>query len=195
MPSARDSGIIAAMRTLGTCIAGACLLMFGACHDPRPDAMLPDEGADLPILRQFAGPDSGEQQRMQVVVRREDDWARIPLIDAPIDFGQEMALVITLGRTISDRQSIRIARVWRQGRQLRVAISTTPPPAGAPLSEATPYCVAIVPHCELEVAGFLPEPPGYKQRKTGALQRLPAGPRRGSDRPIPMEGKSRVPGS
>ena len=96
-------------------------------------------------------------QRMQVVVRREEDLARIPLVDSPIDFEQEMALVMTLGRTVSEQQSIRITRVWRQGRQLRVAIETAAPARELVLRESTPFCVAIVPKCELEVAGFKPE--------------------------------------
>jgi len=100
---------------------------------------------------------------MQIVVRSESDRARMPLVGEPIDFEREMALVVTLGRVVSERYSVRVTRVWRQGPKLRVEIETAPPPEGSPITYATPFCVAVVPRCDLNVAGFEAGPPRTKQ--------------------------------
>lgn len=149
-----------------------------ACHDPRPADLVPDDGAEVPILRQYSVADSREQRRMQLVVRDAESWARLPLIDAPIDFDKETALVVTLGRMLSNRYAVRITRVWRDGRSLRVAVAIDQPPAEAPLALAGPFCVAIIPRCDMPVEGFSADPPkAVRTRQSAPVRRREKVPR------------------
>ena len=163
--------------------AAALLAGLSGCSEPRPASWLPDDGADVAILRQYAGPDCGEPAAMQVVIRTPEQWARVPWINDPVDFTHEMALAMTLGPVYSDQQSIRITRVWRAGRQLRVAVAMPEPPAGAALARGSPFCIAIVPKCELPVAGFSAEPPPIRVQRSGEVQRQ--APRPADNRPPP----------
>lgn len=157
------------------------LLILPACNDARQSSWMPEDGAVVPILRQYAGMDCGEPAAMQTVVRTADQWLRVPWINEPVDWDKEMALALTLGPVVSDQHSVRITRVWRAGRQLRVAVASAPPPPGAPLVRASPYCIAIVPMCELGVAGFSGDPPPLRIQRGGDVQReAPAPP---SNRP------------
>ncbi len=96
---------------------------------------------------------------MQVVVRDSASLAKIPLEDIEVDFSREMLLVITLGSVPSDSYRVRIDRVFREGGSLKVDATIVQPPPGAPLVPASPYCIAVVPQCELNVLNFMPEPP------------------------------------
>jgi len=127
---------------------------------------LPEEGAELPILRQFKGRDSHELRAMRAVARDRAAWGRLSLIDEQIDFDREMALVVTLGRVMSDDYGVCISRVWREGRHLKVEIERVRPRAGAALSPTAPYCVAVVPRCDLNVSGFLAAPPAGRDAAT-----------------------------
>lgn len=131
------------------------------CHEfHRADAIgLPADGEELPILRQFAGAHSHEFRQMQFVVRNEAALARVQLLDVPTDFKTEMLLVVMLGRRSSDQYFPSIDRVWRDGGVIRVAISVRQPAQNAPVEFASPYCMAVVPRCDLNVADFDPEPP------------------------------------
>lgn len=143
------------------CIVG-CLILVAptACHLGRlRDHSLPPEGSDLPILRQITRAHSHETRAMRIVIRDQAALARIPLTDVPVDFNKEMLLVVTLGRVPSDQYVVRIQRVWRKGGKLRVVTRLSRPAPDAPIVMASPYCIAIVPRCDLKVSGFLPEPP------------------------------------
>ncbi|MEE8171185.1 MAG: hypothetical protein V3T70_11625 [Phycisphaerae bacterium] len=145
-------------------IALAAAIGWGplACNDARRFPPPPPDGAELPILRQYVVADSRVHRQMWFVVRDAAAWSRMPLIEEHIDFDDEMALVIMMGRRTREGAGIRIARVWREGPLLRVETAVeTPPPSGAALVAAAPFCVAIVPKCGLPVAGFEPEPPRY----------------------------------
>lgn len=120
---------------------------------------LPLEGQELPILHRAAGTHSHETRAMQLVIRDPATLAQVPLEDVPVDFAEEMLLVVTLGRVTSDRYSIDIARVWREGNRLRVETAVTSPAPGSPVMMASPYCIAVVPRCDLNVADFETEPP------------------------------------
>jgi len=120
---------------------------------------MPMEGEDLPILHQVQGTHSHEMRAMQLVIRDAATFARVPLVDVPVDFSQEMLLVVTLGRVPSDQYRVGIDRVWREGHKLRVAATVVTPAPGAPLVIASPYCIAVVRKCGLNVEGFSPEPP------------------------------------
>lgn len=95
---------------------------------------------------------------MQLVVRDQATLAQVPLVDVPVDFPKEMLLIVTLGRVTSNQYAVNIDRVWREGHQLRVSSTVTTPPPGSPLVLASPYCIAVVPRCDLNVAGFSPQP-------------------------------------
>ena len=120
---------------------------------------MPAEGDELPILRQIHGTHSHETRAMQLVIRDAATLAQVPLTDVPVDFSSEMLLVVTLGRVTSDQYSVNIDRVWREGPSLRVSSTVSAPPPGAPLVMASPYCIAVVPRCDLNITGFMPIPP------------------------------------
>jgi len=131
-----------------------------ACNDSHTGIRpFPPDGSELPILRQISRTHSHEQRAMRIVVRDQAQFARIPLEDVPVDFKQEMLLIVTLGRVSSDQYAVKVDRVWRDGGKLRVTTSLSRPKPNAPISVASPYCIAIVPRCDLNVSGFLPEPP------------------------------------
>jgi len=120
---------------------------------------MPAEGDELPILRQVHGTHCHETRAMQLVIRDPATLAQVPLTDVPVDFSQEMLLIVTLGRVPSDLYTVNIDRVWREGPHLRVSSTVTSPPPGAPLVMASPYCIAVVPRCDLNIHGFSPRPP------------------------------------
>lgn len=139
-------------------LAAAALL--GGCHELRDDLhVVPADGEELPILRQSHGAHCHETRAMQLVIRDTATLARVPLADVAVDFSREMLLVVTLGRVTSDQYSVNVDRVWRDGPRLRVATTVDSPPPGAKMVMASPYCIAVVPKCELNVAGFSPQPP------------------------------------
>lgn len=142
----------------GALLAGA-LAGISACNDPRPSEQAVADGAELPILRQTIVADSHELRRIRAVARTRGAWARLALTDEEIDFDREMALIVTLGRSVGPQRGVRIARVWREGRQLRVETERLQPVDPSTVVVAAPFCIAIVPRCDLEVIGFLPEPP------------------------------------
>lgn len=145
---------------LSLSIASGLAWVLPGCHEARPtDLNMPAEGEDLPILHQVQGAHSHEMRAMQLVIRDAATFARVPLVDVPVDFSQEMLLVVTLGRVPSDQYRVGIDRVWREGHKLRVATTVVTPAPGAPLVIASPYCIAVVPRCGLNVEGFGPEPP------------------------------------
>lgn len=135
----------------------------GCSEAPPQIGYLPAEGEELPILRQKTGTHSTELTAMQLVVREEAELARIPLTDIDVDFEQEMLLIVLLGRVPSDQYAVRIERVWREGRNLAVKTLVQRPGTSAPLSLASPWCVAVVPRCDLRVEGFATEPPPRKR--------------------------------
>jgi len=136
-------------------------LIFGfGCHEPARDFHpLPADGDDLPILRHIAGTHSHETRAMQIVVRDPAMLARIPLSDVSVNFAEEMLLIVTLGRVTSDRYAVDVSRVWREGGKLRAEVTITTPPPGSPVAMASPFCIAVVPRCDLNVSDFAPEPP------------------------------------
>ena len=136
------------------------LLVVGGCREYTDGVReMPLDGEELPILRQAAGVHSHETRAMRVVVRDAATLARIPIEDVTVDFTREMLLIATLGRVTSDQYLVAIDRIWREGPTLRVRMVVTSPPPGAPLAMASPFCIAVVPRCDLNVAGFAPEPP------------------------------------
>lgn len=124
---------------------------------------LPADGAELPILRQVSRVHSHETRAMQVVVRNSAGLAKVPLEEIPVDFNKEMLLVITLGRVPSDQYRVQIDRVFREGGALQVEATIEEPGPGAPLAPASPYCIAVVPQCELNVINFLAEAPSRER--------------------------------
>lgn len=127
----------------------------------------------MPILRQVQGTHCHETLAMQLVIRDQATLARIPLQDLEVDFREEMLLIVTLGRVTSDQYSVRIGRVWRQKHELRVSVTVETPPVGAPIVMASPYCIAVIPRCDLNVAGFSPEPP--RRSRSWGQSPLPEG--------------------
>ena len=125
------------------------------CHEMQPAPQTePREGEEVKILHQISGVHSHETRPMQLVVRDTDTLAQIPLADVPVNFAEEMLLVVTLGRVTSDEYSVSIGRVWRENGKLRVAINVEAPETAGHLEMSSPYCVAVVPRCDLNVADF-----------------------------------------
>lgn len=119
----------------------------------------PAEGADLPIVDQVQGTHCHETRPMRLVIRDAEALAQVPLAEVPVRFPEQMLLVVTLGRITSDQCSVRIRRVWREKGRLRVRYEVTPPPTGAPLAMASPFCIAVVPRSDMNVDGFASTPP------------------------------------
>ncbi len=134
--------------------------MIAACNDGgRSIHEIPADGEELPILRQVSRAHSHEQRAMQLVIRDAASLARIPLEDIDVDFNREMLLIVTLGSVPSDQYRIQITRVYRKGSLLFVDSQVDAPPPGSPIAPAGPYCIAVVPRSDLNVANFLPSPP------------------------------------
>jgi hypothetical protein len=152
------------------------LIVFGpGCRSRTSELrLLPEEGETLPILHQAFGEHSHETRAMQLAIRNPETLALVPLCDVPVDFQKEMVLIITLGRVPSDQYAVRIDRVWREGRKLHVASTVQTPPPNAPIRMASPYCVAVIPRCDLNVADFETEPPSrdrsWGQSEPGPLR-------------------------
>ena len=124
---------------------------------------LPPDGAELPIIREWSMSHSHESRAMQLAIRNASDLSQIPLAEFDIDFDTEMALIVTLGRMPSDQYRVRITGVHRDRGRLIADVEVVQPPAGAPFVIASPYCVAIVPRCDLPVEGFATRPPVRKE--------------------------------
>ncbi|HPF41841.1 MAG TPA: protease complex subunit PrcB family protein [Phycisphaerae bacterium] len=147
------SGLLALMAIL--ILSTGCSMSSGA----RGGSPLPVDGAELPILRTWSRAHSHENRAMQLAIRNASDLSQIPLDEFDIDFENEMALVVTLGRMPSDAYQVRITRVRRDRGRLIADVEIIQPPADAPLAISSPYCVAITPRCDLPVDGFATRPP------------------------------------
>ncbi|MFQ5425153.1 MAG: hypothetical protein ACE5F9_14405 [Phycisphaerae bacterium] len=148
--------------------SSVAVVVFGlvvGCNGMRqgPVVAIPGNGEELPILRHYAGAHCHEMQPTQFVVRSESEWARVQLRDIDVDFNTEMVLVVTLGRRSSDQFAVDIDRVWRDGGVLHADVLVRAPPPGTPVRLSSPYCMVVLPRCDLNVAGFDPEPP-YRTR-------------------------------
>jgi len=150
------------------------LLPAAGCHEPRPGgAPLPAPGEELPILHQVSGLHAHEDRPMRLAIRDAATLAQVPLVDVPVNFDEEMLLIVTLGRRLSDQYAVRIDRVWREGGLLKVDYELQVPPPDAPLSPSSPYCIAVLPRCDLNVEGFSPTIP----RRRGAMPEFLRSPR------------------
>lgn len=140
-------------------------LAAAGCHEP-PKLFVEqfDDGDTLPILKQIRGAHCSEYTHMKVVIRDPATFVKLPIVDIPVDFAREMLLLVTLGEVASDQYEIRIERVWREGNRIRVDVKVSPPPPDAPLVQAAPFCVAVVPRSNLNVADFATDPP--QRRRT-----------------------------
>jgi hypothetical protein len=140
--------------------ATLCVLLALGCRESNMEiSPMPDDGQELTILNVIAGTHSHETRAMQIVIRDMATLAQVPLVDVPVNFANEMLLVVTLGRLNSDQFSVSIDRVVREGNVLRVTTTVRQPPPGVPMVMASPYCIAVVPRCDLNVAGFSAVPP------------------------------------
>jgi len=138
---------------------GGLLFAVAGCHEGRVQSVkAPEDGEELPILRQSSGTHSHETRPMQLVVRDTEALAQVPLADVPVNFAEEMLLVVTLGRVTTDQCAVRIERVWREHGRLRVKVNVRSSGAAPPVM-ASPYCIAVVPRCDLNVADFSAQPP------------------------------------
>ena len=149
------------------------LMIWGAIGCNSSSGGIEEAGSpaveEFPILRSRNGPHSHENRAMQLVVRDAATLARVPIVDIPVDFNHEMLLIVTLGRVMSDQYSVEIDRVWREKSKVHVSTRVTQPAASATPTLATPYCIAVVPRSDLNVAGFLATPPP-RDRSWGASE-------------------------
>ena len=149
------------LRPVSSYIA-ALLVIWGAlgCQgEGQVQQVNSEQAVELPILRSRNGAHSHENRAMQLVIRDAATLAKVPIVDIPVNFDREMLLIVTLGRVMSDQYSVEIDRVWREKSKVRVSTRVTQPAAGAAPTIATPYCIAVVPRSDLNVAGFLATPP------------------------------------
>lgn len=129
-------------------------VLAGCLSESPMSDRLPPDGAELPILRSWSRAHSHENRSMRLAIRNAADLSQIPLDEFDIDFSTEMALIVTLGRMPSDRYQVQISGVHRDRGRLIADVEVIQPPRNAPLVVASPYCVAIVPRCDLPVDGF-----------------------------------------
>src|SRR5262245_58729581 len=128
------------------------------CHEPAGINQFAD-GQELPILNQVQGTHSNETRAMQLVIRDTATLSKVPIVDVPVDFNDQMLLIVTLARMTSEQYSVRIDGVWRDGHEIQVATTVKSPRPGVPIVMSSPYCIAVVPRSDLNISGFLPEPP------------------------------------
>jgi hypothetical protein len=143
-------------------IMGGMLASLVGCHEVVRVNQFPD-GAELPLVSQINGTHSHETRAMHLVIRDTAALARVPIADVDVDFSNQMLLIVTLGPMTSDQFAVKIDRVWRDGHELKVATTITSPPPGAPIAMSSPYCIAVVPRCDLNVNGFAAEPPARER--------------------------------
>ncbi len=175
-------------RRLALLLAALCLFPPGCSEFNDRATPLPADGETVPIVNQVAGVQSHEDRPMRLVIRDQATLSQVPLVDVPVDFRTQMLLVVTLGRRLSDQYSVQINRVWREGPVLKVDYSSAAPSADAPVVVTSPFCIAVVPRCDLNVSGFSAEIPRRRPRLPDVLREqrdLPAQattPNRGLDR-------------
>lgn len=152
-------------------VAWLVLVAMTGCTEPNARTLQrPADGAEIPILRQVSGRFGGPDRPMRLVIRDQATLAQVPLVDVPVDFANEMMLVVTLGRRMSDQYSVQITRVWRQGPELAVDYAVTAPSPDAPTAISSPFCIAVVPQCDLNVDGFSPIIPRGRTSVPDVLQ-------------------------
>jgi hypothetical protein len=112
--------------------------------------------ADVPILWQKTGSYSRLNREARICARNLATLAKVPLTEVPVDFRKEMVLIVGLGPIADDDVGVEIARVWRQGSQLKVQERRIYPDySGAEgLERASPWAVAVIPRSDLNVEGF-----------------------------------------
>ncbi len=162
MPSSRLG--MAPLRSVMPALFGvvACVLLTmlaGGCQETSRSGMQFQDGSQLPILQQTQGTRSHESRAMKLVIRDAQTLARVPIADVPVNFDKEMLLVVTLGQVMSDQYSVEIESLRRQGNKLVAETVVHQPRSAAPMVMASPYCIAVVPRCDLNVEGFDPHPP------------------------------------
>ena len=172
---------------LGTLVCVGFFSLIPGCNEFNDRLTpLPPDGDDLPIVHQVSGTFSHEDRPMELVIRDQELLSQVPLVDVPVDFRSQMLLVVTLGRRLSDKYAVRINRVWREGSVLRVDYQIDAPPPDAPVTVSSPFCIAVVPRCDLNVVGFSPTLPRRRPRLPDALMEqrdIPAGAGGGSASP------------
>jgi len=170
------------------CLAALCILPAGCSEFNDRATPLPADGDTIPIVNQVAGVHSHEDRPMRLVIRDQATLAQVPLVDVPVDFRTQMLLVVTLGRRLSDQYSVQINRVWRDGPVIKVDYSSAAPSPDAPVVVTSPFCIAVVPRCDLNVSGFTADLPRRRPRLPDVLREqrdLPpeaTAPNRGLDR-------------
>lgn len=135
---------------------------------PAPQAAALEE---LPILWQKSGTYSRISRMTHVVVRDPQTLARIPVAEVPVDFENQMVLIVGLGPTPTNELGVRVGRVWRDGSQIRVQERRIHPGAehSPGLDPASPWTIVVVPKSDLNVEGFLTRvPPGTLADHPGA---------------------------
>lgn len=175
---------LARARAIG-CLGLLCLISGCAELNDRATP-LPADGDELPIAHQVSGTFSHEDRPMELVIRDQELLSQVPLVDVPVDFRTQMLLVVTLGRRLSDKYAVRINRVWREGPMIHVDYQIDSPPAGSPVTVSSPFCIAVVPRCDLNVDGFSPTLPRRRPRLPDALMEqrdVPQGGGAGSSTP------------
>jgi len=116
---------------------------------------------DLPILWQTSGLHCGIRVPLRLVVRDEAHMVLLPIADVPVDFDRQMVLFVTPGLVPSSGYGVRIERVWQQGNVVKVSLRYLHPAqrVSQPFEPCTPYHLVVVPKSDLNVEGFVVEPP------------------------------------
>jgi len=85
----------------------------------------------------------------------------LPIADVPVDFDRQMVLFVTSGLVPSSGYGVRIERVWQQGNVVKVSLRYLYPGqrVSQPFEPCTPYHLVVVPKSDLNVEGFVVEPP------------------------------------
>lgn len=165
---------------LGALAAVAACLVAGCNEINDRETPLPADGDELPIANQVSGTFSHEDRPMQLVIRDQELLSQVPLVDVPVDFRSQMLLVVTLGRRLSDKYAVRINRVWREGPVIRVDYQIDAPPPGSAVTVSSPFCIAVVPRCDLNIQGFSPTLPRRRPRLPEGLMEQRDVPQDGS---------------
>lgn len=160
-------------RPIVACIFAALVAATGCSLNDGQAVPLPPDGDAIPILRQWSRTHSHEPRALRLAIRDAADLAMIPLDEFDVDFSQEMVLIVTLGRMPSDQFRVQIDGVRRERGQLIADITVVEPPPHTPMEIATPYCVAIIPRCDLPVRGFAIRPPPRRRTWTQSELRPP----------------------
>jgi hypothetical protein len=134
------------------------LAMVSACTAPQgaQRASTQQSVEELPILHDDSGTWSHLTRPARIVIYDAATLAQLPVTQVQVDFSRQMVLFAALGPTLGEEIGVRIARVWREGSEIRVQERRLHPglERSVPSERSSPWTLVVVPRSEVPVKGY-----------------------------------------